>query len=68
MILIYYISIYLLIGVILMMFFDWVNRKLIDDGYDEENLGHFNNLERVYVILLWPYSLFVFIRGFFFGE
>lgn len=63
-----YISIYLLVGVILMIFFDWVNRKLIDDGYDEENLGHFNNLERVYVILLWPYSLLVFIRGFFFGE
>jgi hypothetical protein len=59
---------YLSIGVILMLFFDWTNRRLIEDGFDEEDLGPFTNRERFFVILLWPYSLFVFIKAFLYGD
>lgn len=49
---------YLLIGAIFTLIMDWLSNY-----WNTED--KFNNFERVVVILIWPVSLFIFLREFF---
>ena len=49
---------YLLIGAIFTLIMDWLSNH-----WDTEN--KFNNFERIIVILIWPVSLFIFLKEFF---
>ena len=48
---------YLLIGAIFTLIMDWLSNQ-----WDTEN--KFNNFERIVGILIWPISLFIFLREF----
>jgi len=55
-----YIYTYLLIGVVVIMSMDIMLKGVVDDDGNEVE---FTNAERVLYILLWPLSLYHFIRG-----
>jgi len=48
---------YLLIGAIFTLIMDWLSNH-----WNTED--KFNNFERIIVILIWPVSLFIFLREF----
>ena len=66
--LINYLIIYLVIGGVFMAFIDINHILFLRNHPDYEELGDFTNKDRVAIILLWPYSMYVFIKGFIKGE
>jgi len=59
---------YLTIGFILMALFDLLTVRLKEEDPEYGALGDFTFKERIIVIVLWPYSLYVFIKGFIEGQ
>jgi hypothetical protein len=66
--LINYVMIYLLIGVAFMGFMDYTTHKMMEDEEFEFEGEYFTNRERISVILMWPISMYVFIKAFIKGE
>jgi hypothetical protein len=54
------ITLYVLIGVIISIFFDYVGRKITEAGGDTS----FNDWEKFVIILIWPIVAIIFILGF----
>ena len=59
---------YLTIGFILMALFDLLTVRLKEEDSEYAELGDFTFKERIIVIVLWPYSLYVFIKRFIEGQ
>jgi hypothetical protein len=58
----YYITIYLGIGTLIMVILDILHR-LVKDVVDEEFKEGYENWERIYIILTWPIFMFSLIRS-----
>lgn len=59
---------YITIGVLLMAIFDVINLRLREEDEEYAELGEFTFGERVMIVLFWPFSLYVFIKGFIEGS
>lgn len=59
--------VYITIGVLLMAIFDLINFRLREEDEEYAELGEFTFGERVMIVLFWPFSLMVFLDGFFRG-
>ena len=58
--LIYYISIYLMIGTVLQIIYDWIERNMTDNiSYPK-----LNDQDRLVSIFIWPLGLLVFLDSF----
>lgn len=60
--LLYYISIYLIIGTAIMLVLDFLHR-MVKDQVDEEFKDGYQNWERIYIILTWPIFTFGIARS-----
>lgn len=58
----YYISIYLIVGTAIMLTLDFLHR-MVKDQVDEEFRDGYENWERIYIILTWPIFTLSIIRG-----